>query len=281
MTMVSAAVFESPVALAARVPHGAKLAVAHEDRGVSMAATRELVRRPVRDLHLVCVPVSGLQADVLIGAGCVATIETSAVTLTEYGLAPRFSDAVRSGAVRILDATCPAIHAGIQAAQKGQPFVPIRGLLETDVLARRPDWRIIDNPFKPGDPAGDHAVDMIVLVPAIVPDIALFHAPLADRHGNVFIGRKRELLNMAHAARATLVTVEAITDDDLLADENRAAGVIPAIYITAIAHAPRGAAPLRLWDYYAEDEVALARYALAARSTAGFNDWLGGWLNER
>ena len=38
--------------LAAQVPNGAKLVVAKDDSGVAMAATRELVRRRVRDLHL-------------------------------------------------------------------------------------------------------------------------------------------------------------------------------------------------------------------------------------
>ena len=45
--------------------------------------------------------------------------------------------------------------------------------------------------------------DAIVALPAIEPDCALYHAPLADRHGNVFIGRKRELLTMSQASRTS------------------------------------------------------------------------------
>ena len=231
-----------------------------------MAATIALARRGVRNLHLVCVPISGIQADILIGAGSVRTVETSAITLGEYGLAPRFSAAIKSARLRILDATCPAIHAALQATQKGQPFVPIRGLIGTDVLRNRPDWKVINNPF--------HADEPIVLVPNIQPDIALFHAPLADRDGNVFIGRKRELLNMAHAAKETFVTVERISEANLLADEGRAAGVIPSIYISRIACAERGAWPLRFWEAYAEDEAELARYASMAKTDAGFCEWL-------
>jgi glutaconate CoA-transferase subunit A len=258
--------------LASAIPDGAKLAVAHDDRGVSMAATRALVARGVHNLHLVCVPISGIQADILIGTGCVSAIESSAVTLGEYGLAPRFTAAVKAGTLRLLDATCPAIHAALQATQKGQPFVPIRGLLNTDVLARRADWKVIENPFTAGD--------RVVVVPAIQPDVALFHAPIADRDGNVFIGRKRELLNMAHAAKCTLVTVERISEHSLLEDEARAAGVIPSIYITHVALAERGARPLRFWDEYGEDEATLARYATAAKTEAGFRGWLDEWLEQ-
>ena len=82
-------------ALAAAIPDGALLAVPKDSSGVAMAATRELVRRGVRDLHLLCVPLSGIQADILIGAGCVRTLETSAVTLGEYGAAPRFVAALK------------------------------------------------------------------------------------------------------------------------------------------------------------------------------------------
>ena len=81
--------------LAAAIPDGAKLAVPNDPFGVAIAATRAIVRRGARRLHVVCLPTSGIQADVLIGAGCVATIETSAVALGEHGTAPRFAQAVR------------------------------------------------------------------------------------------------------------------------------------------------------------------------------------------
>ena len=54
-----------------------------------------LVRRGARGLRLLGVPVSGFATDLLIGAGCVAESQTSAVSLGEAGFAPRFSAAVR------------------------------------------------------------------------------------------------------------------------------------------------------------------------------------------
>ena len=133
--------------LAAAVPDGAKVAVPNDPYGVAVAATRALVRRGASGLHLVCIPTSGIQADVLIGAGCVAAIETSAVALGEHGTAPRFAQAVRDGSLRVMDATCPAIHAGLLAGLKGVPFMPLRGVIGSDILAHRSDWKVIDNPF--------------------------------------------------------------------------------------------------------------------------------------
>lgn len=258
-------------ALAAAIPDGALVALSQDAVGVSMAATRALVARGARHLHLLCVPIGGIQTDLLVGAGCVATVETSAVTLGEFGTGPRFAAALRDGVVRVLDATCPAIHAALQAGEKGIPFIPLRGILGTDLLAARPDWKVIDNPFQPGDP--------VVLLPAIRPDVALFHAPAADRQGNVFVGRQRDLVTLGHAARRTLVTVETLVEGDLMADPDRAPGVLPAIYVEAIALAPGGARPLRFADAYPDDEAALARYAAMARTREGFEAWLSEWLS--
>src|SRR3954453_21622946 len=203
--------FVSLEALSARVPNGAVVAMPADYAGVAMAATAPLIAGGARDLHLVCVPTGGLQVDLLIGAGRVRLLETSAVSLGEAGGAPCFVRAVRDGRIALLDATCPAILSGLTAAQKGVPFLPMRGLIGSDLLRHRPDWRVIDNPFDPADP--------IAVVPAIRPDLCLFHAPEADREGNVWIGRRRELALMAYASRETLVTVERIRDGSLLDDE--------------------------------------------------------------
>jgi glutaconate CoA-transferase subunit A len=213
-----------------------------------------------------------MQADMLIGERLIGTLETSAVTLGEAGGAPRFQAAARDGSIRLVDATCPAIHAGLLAAQKGVPFMPIRGIIGSDVLAHRADWKVIDNPFVLDDP--------IVIVPAISPDVALFHAPEADRFGNVRIGRRRELATMAYAAKTTLVTVERISERSLLADERDAAGVLPALYVSQIAVAERGAWPYGLWGEYAADVAEIARYAQMARTPEGFRAYMDGFVER-
>src|SRR5262250_619281 len=143
----------------APIGDGCMLVVPREVSGVPMAATRALIRRGVKRLHLVALPTSSLQADLLIGAGCIETLETSAVSLGEFGPAPRFTAAVISESVKLKDATCPALHAALQASEKGVPFMPLRGLIGSDILAQRKDWKVVDNPFGNDD-------DQIVLLPA-------------------------------------------------------------------------------------------------------------------
>jgi glutaconate CoA-transferase subunit A len=250
------------------ITDGCLLVVPREQAGVAMEATRALIRRHVKKLHLLTLPASTLQADLMIGAGCVETIETSAVSLGEFGLAPRFTEAVTAGTLQIKDATCPAIYAALEAAVKGNPFMPLRGLLGSDLMQHRKDWRVIDNPFGKDDP--------IVLLPAIHPDVALFHAPMADRHGNVWIGRQRDLGTLAYASRKTVVTVEKIHDGNLLDDPELAAGVLPGFYVEAVAVAENGAWPLTLPDHYPADTTHLRDYAQRARTAEGF----AGYLDE-
>jgi len=257
--------------LASAIPDGSVLAIPADYGGPAIAATLALLRRGVRDLRLVTAPTSGLQADLLIGAGAVREIETAGVSLGEQGMAHRFRTAVQTGTVKIRDATCPALHAGFQAAGKGVPFFPLRGILGSDLLRYRPDWTVIQNPL-------NDDTDPIVLVPAIHPDVALFHAALADRFGNVWIGVRRELLTLAQAARRTLVTVEAIFDGDLLADPVRAAGTLPHLYVEKVALVPGGAKPLAYDGHYPADDAALERYAEASRSQDGFTALVAEWL---
>src|SRR5580658_2373173 len=85
----------------APIHDGMMLAVPRESSGVAMAATRALIRRGVKRLHLVTLPTSSLQVDLLIGAGAIETLETSAVSLGEFGPAPRFTAALLAGAIHM------------------------------------------------------------------------------------------------------------------------------------------------------------------------------------
>ena len=258
--------FQSTDSLVAHISDGARLAVPKDPAGAPMEAVRALIRSGVKDLHLITIPTNGWATEWLIGAGAVNSVETSGVSLGEFGGAPRFNEAVKSGAVEVRDATCPAIYAALQAGEKGIPFIPLRGVIGSDVLGHRSDWKVMDNPFSDDN-------DPVLLLPAIRPEISLFHARRADANGNVFVGVQGELAIMAHAAEQTFVTVEEIVDGDLMASEETAAGTIPALYISGIAEAPKGAWPLGFLDMYPPDETHLAEYAQMARTAEGFADY--------
>jgi glutaconate CoA-transferase subunit A len=250
-------------ALAAQIPDGALLALPPDYSLVAMEVVRALIRRKARNLKLLGVPILGLSADLLIGAGCVAEVETSAVSLGEAGLAPRFTEAVEKGEIVVRDATCPAIHTALQAAEKGVPYMPLPGVLGSDLVGFRKDWKVEGG---------------LLIVPALRPDVALFHARWADEAGNVWVGRRRELATVAHAAKQTFVTFEELRKGDMLEDELLAPGVISSVYVAKAVQAERGAWPLGMPGVYGVDDPHLSLYAKAAKTRDGFQRYLDEWV---
>ena len=123
--------------------------------------------------------------------------------------------------------------------------------------------------------------DRILLVPALQPDVALFHARWADEAGNVWIGRRKELATIAHASRRCLVTYEEKKPGDMLEDELLAPGVLASVYVSGVARAERGAWPLSVAELYGIDDAHLRRYAEAAKTREGFQSYLNEFVLAR
>ena len=146
----------------------------------------------------------------------------------------------------------------------GVPYVPVLGLVGTDLLARRDDMVLAPDPFGEGK--------MTVVAKALRPDVALFHAQTADRQGNVSFGYPVEAAIVAEASRYVVVSVEEVVER---LDERDAIGTfLPSILVDAVVHAPFGAHPGGLSGRYAPDREAMQRYVVAARSDDAFAEYL-------
>src|SRR5437879_1288469 len=96
----------------------------------------------------------------------------------------------------------------LQAGAMGVPFVPVRGLYGSDLMAARSEFKTIEDPYEPGK--------QVVIAPALRPDVFLVHGALADREGNVItVDDGRNDLLAAQASRKTLASVEAVSDEPL------------------------------------------------------------------
>ena len=210
----------------AAIPDGARVALG---RPAALFLVEELIRQGRSGLHLVGVPTGGRAVELLIAAGCAESLECSGVDLGEEGLAPVFGRAVESGTLRMVDSTCPAMLMALQAGASGVSFAPVPGLLGSDLLRVRADFRVIDDPFRPGE--------RVVLVPAIAPEFALLHGLRADQDGNVVIGTEYDDRLVAQAARHVVYSVEEVRDDGT---RTLAAGeqVVPAAYVDALVIVP-------------------------------------------
>ena len=261
--------------IAKEVKDNCLLGIPADYSGVPMSVTIEIIKNNTKGLRLYCLPLTTIQGDMLIGAGCVSEIETAAVTLGEYGQAPRFQDAIENSKIKIKDSTCPALHAQLQATEKSVPFMPLRGILGSDLYKNRNDWSVINNPmsYKTND-------EKIVILPAVQLDILIFHASKADINGNVQIGRRRELATLAHASKKVYVTVEEIVDEDFFDCELKAAATLPSLYVDGISLVRNGAWPCGLTDCYEIDGNEMSKYAKSAKYQETFDEYIRNFISQ-
>jgi glutaconate CoA-transferase subunit A len=129
----------------------------------------------------------------------------------------------------------------------------------------RPDFRVLANPYDPREE--------IALVPAIAPDVAVFHGLRGDRHGNVITSGVLDAKLIAQASRRAVATVEEMSDGDLTREPHTGV-LVPGIHVSAVVHAPRGAHPTAFEGRYPVDGEHVREYMKAAESDAAFAAWL-------
>ena len=146
----------------------------------------------------------------------------------------------------------------------GVPYVPVIGLVGTDLLKRRDDMVLSPDPFGEGQ--------VTVVAKAMRPDVAVFHVDKADRYGNVSCGYPVEAVILAEASEHVVVTAEEIVDH--LKETDAIGTFIPSILVDTVVHAPFGAHPGGMTGRYAPDKAAMERYVSASRDDASFAEYL-------
>lgn len=146
----------------------------------------------------------------------------------------------------------------------GVPYVPILGLVGTDLLTRRDDMVVAVDPFD--------GKTLTVVAKALRPDVAVFHVQKADRQGNVSCGYHAEAVILAEASRHVIVTAEEVVDR--LNEEDAVPTFIPSIHVDAVVHAPFGAHPGGCTGRYGPDKAHMARYVAASQDDAAFEEYL-------
>jgi glutaconate CoA-transferase subunit A len=146
----------------------------------------------------------------------------------------------------------------------GVPYIPVIGLVGTDLLKRRDDMIVAPDPFD--------GKTLSVVAKAMRPDVAVFHVHKADRAGNVSVGYHVEAVMLAEASHHVVVTAEEIVDR--LTEKEATATFIPSILVDTVVHAPFGAHPAGLEGRYRVDKAHMQRYVAASRDDASFAEYL-------
>jgi glutaconate CoA-transferase subunit A len=199
-----------------------------------MAAVFEMVRQKKSSLALVKT-AGAMDIDVLCLAGCVKCVDAGFISYeSEFSLAQHYRKSVQKGLVKANEHACYTVISALRAASYGIPFMPVHGLMTSDLIDVNPYFKRITDPFT-GDP--------VTLVSAIKPDFAILHVHKADAQGNALIlGPKYEDVLFSRAAKQVILTTEEVVDTDYFRSSETKAD-IPGFLVSGVAHVPQGAAP--------------------------------------
>jgi len=225
---------------------------------VPMELIREVIRQGKKKLRLVDrEPAIGF--DLLIGADAVRSVRFAMLGFELFGFALNFRAAAETGKIEIVEDTCGAVLNGLRAAAAGIPFVPIRGMVGSDLLKigiQNGNYKVTKDPFTDED---------IVAVKAIEPDVALIHVQRADVYGNIQIwGGRFEDVWKAKAAKKVIVSAEEIIDHEAIRHEPYKT-TLPYPYVEAVVHLPTGAYPTSCYGLYDADYEHVRDYVQAVR----------------
>ncbi len=183
---------------------------------------------------------------------------------------PWFAEAYLAGEVEVEHWSFLTFAQRLEAAARGLPAVTTASLAGSS-MADNPGYALVDTPF------GE-----VGLLEAYAPDVALLHAPVADRAGNLAFGAPslEGLWGALAARRGVVATVDRIVDD--IRPWSHLVKV-PGHRVLAVAETPMGAHPGGLFardvpvDPYGED-LDFWSDARAASHGDDFDAWIRRWV---
>jgi acyl CoA:acetate/3-ketoacid CoA transferase alpha subunit/acyl CoA:acetate/3-ketoacid CoA transferase beta subunit len=183
---------------------------------------------------------------------------------------PIFANAYERGEVAVEHWSFLAFSQRLEAAARNLPGVVTRSIAGSS-MEKNDAYARVPTPF------GE-----VGLLAPLAPDVALLHAPMSDRHGNVALHPPllEGMWGALAARRGAIVTVERVVDDirpwsHLVC--------IPAHRVLAVSEAPMGAHPGGLFarelpvDGYGEDYDFWVDARAASRAD-DFDEWIRHWV---
>ncbi|MBL7054299.1 hypothetical protein ISS05_00910 [Candidatus Woesearchaeota archaeon] len=173
-----------------------------------MALVREIIKKNIKGLRLVSGPTSGIETDILIGAGCVKEIITSCVAFEKIaGISPNFKKFSEKGKIKTWECDESIWHIALKAGIQNKPYLLWPGAVGTSIPELNKNIKEIKIKNK-----------YYLKIPAIKLDLGIVHFGFADKSGNagfknLFLKRQFCEQEIAAASKETIVSVEEIVPE--------------------------------------------------------------------
>jgi glutaconate CoA-transferase, subunit A len=240
---------------------------------VPFAATHEIIRQGIKGLNVIA-PISDASTDMLIGAGCCDEVTGAWVGNVSGGLGHNYRRAFEdpdTAPVKLHDHSNFSIAMALMAGAYGMPYVPMRSILGSDITKSNPDLMMAENPYS-------DEKEPVVLVPPLVPDVAIVVVQRADVFGNNHHWGSRGLVQEAAlAAENVIVLANEIVEPEVIAsDPSRV--LVPGYLVSAVCHVPAAAHPSPQTGCWKRDNAFFGDYHAESRTPEGFQNWLQEWV---
>ena len=235
---------------------------------IPFAAGHEIIRQRKRDLVLARA-TPDLIYDQMVAAGCARKVIFSYMGNPGVGSLRLVRAAIEEGRLEWEEYSHFGMITRLQAGAAGLPFLPMNQTGAVDLESANPNIKRIPDPYGGKD---------VIVVPALIPDVAIVHVQRADASGNAhlwgIIGEQKEA---AFAARKVILTAEEIVDESVIrSDPNRT--LIPSMVVDAVCLVPHASHPSYAQGYYDRDNDFYLQWDMVSKSSESIESWLNEWV---
>lgn len=235
---------------------------------IPFAAGHEIIRQGRRDLTLARA-TPDLIYDQMVAAGCARKVIFSYMGNPGVGSLRAVRAAIEAGKLEWEEYSHYGMISRLQAGATGLPFMPMNPTAALDLEGANPAIRRVVDPYSGRE---------VVVVPPLIPDVAVVHVQRADAQGNAHLwGILGEQKEAAFAARHVILTAEEIVDEAVIrSDPNRT--IIPEFIVDAVCHVPYCAHPSYTQGYYDRDNDFYLEWDKLSETAAAQQAYLDEWV---
>ena len=235
---------------------------------IPFAAGHEIIRQGRKDLVLARA-TPDLIYDQMVAAGCARKVIFSYMGNPGVGSLRIVRKEIEAGNLEWEEYSHFSMISRLQAGATGLPFMPMNPTAAGDLERCNPNYRKVIDPYTGQE---------VVVVPPLIPDVAIVHVQRADVDGNAqiwgIIGEQKEA---AFAAERVILTTEEIVDESVIrSDPNRT--LIPGFVVNAVCHVPYCAHPSYTQGYYDRDNEFYLEWDKISSNIDVVKEYLDKWV---
>jgi glutaconate CoA-transferase subunit A len=235
---------------------------------IPFAAGHEIIRQGRKNLTLARA-TPDLIYDQMVAAGCAKKVIFSYMGNPGVGSLRIVRTELEAGRLEWEEYSHFGMISRLQAGATGLPFIPMNQTGAVNLEKANPNIRRVVDPYSGKE---------VIVVPPLLPDVAIVHVQRADANGNAHIwGILGEQKESAFAAKHVILTAEEIVDENVIrSDPNRT--LIPDLIVDAVCHVPYCSHPSYTQGYYDRDNAFYLAWDQLSENRESVQRWLDEWV---